>query len=134
MSTINIFWNLKINKIFKRIIYLFDNRSEAIDINSLNVIDSYEHAMEALNRVDIATNIISERRSLYGALTNRLEHANNNVQNAAELLTKAESSFRDADMAKEVTRLTKDQVILQSAQSMMAQVNQMSQGILQLLK
>lgn len=90
--------------------------------------------MEALNRVDIATNIISERRSLYGALTNRLEHANNNVQNAAELLTKAESSFRDADMAKEVTRLTKDQVILQSAQSMIAQVNQMSQGILQLLK
>lgn len=113
---------------------LFDNRSEAIGINSLNVVDSYEHAMEALNRVDIATNIISERRSLYGALTNRLEHANNNVQNAAELLTKAESSFRDADMAKEVTRLTKDQVILQSAQSMMAQVNQMSQGILQLLK
>lgn len=113
---------------------LFDNRSEAIGINSINVVDSYENAMEALNRVDIATGIISERRSMYGALYNRLEHANNNVQNAAELLTKAESSLRDVDIAKEVTKLNKDQILLQSSQAMMAQVNQMSQGILQLLK
>ncbi|RIJ69388.1 flagellin [Rummeliibacillus sp. POC4] len=113
---------------------LFDNRSEAIGINSINVVDSYDNTMEALNRVDIATGIISERRGIYGALYNRLEHADNNVQNAAELLTKAESSLRDADIAKEVTKLNKDQILLQSSQSMMAQINQMSQGVLQLLK
>lgn len=55
-------------------------------------------------------------------------------QNSAELLPKAESSLRDADIAKEVTKLNKDQILLQSSQAIMAQVNQMSQGVLELLK
>lgn len=116
------------------VIPLHDNRSEAIGVNSINVVESYEHAMEALNRIDIANRIISDRRGTYGAIYNRLEHANNNVQNMAELLTKAESGMRDADIEKEITKLTQNQVLMQSAQSMMTQINQMSQGILQLLQ
>lgn len=115
------------------IIPLYDNRAAAIGINSINVTESYDVTMEALRRVDIANKILSERRSIYGALSNRLEHAYNNVKNTEENLTKAESTLRDADMAKEMSKLKKDQVLLQSSQSMMAQINQMSQGILELL-
>lgn len=115
------------------IIPLFDNRSNAIGINSITVIESYDMTMEALRRVDIANKILSERRAIYGALSNRLEHAYNNVKNTEENLTKAESQLRDADMAKEMSKLKKDQVLLQSSQSMMAQINQMSQGILEIL-
>lgn len=122
------------NEFQQVIIPLYDNRSTAIGINSLTVTESYDMTMEALRRVDIANNIISERRAIYGALSNRLEHAYNNVKNAEENLTKAESQLRDADMAKEMSKLKKDQVLLQSSQSMMAQINQMSQGILQILK
>lgn len=90
--------------------------------------------MEVLRRVDIANKILSERRATYGALSNRMEHAYNNVKNTEENLINVESLLRDADMAKEMIKFHKDQVLLQSSQSMMAQINQMSQGILQLLK
>lgn len=116
------------------IIPLYDNRGVAIGINNIDVTQSYETTMEGLRRVDIANNILSERRATYGALSNRLEHAYNNVKNTEENLTKAESQLRDTNMAKEMSKLQKDQVLLQSSQSMIAQINQMSQGILQLLK
>ena len=116
------------------IIPLYDNRAVAIGINSIDVTDSYDVTMEGLRRVDIANKILSERRATYGALSNRMEHAYNNVKNTEENLINAESLLRDTDMAKEMTKFHKDQVLLQSSQSMMAQINQMSQGILQLLK
>ncbi|MGN7479799.1 flagellin N-terminal helical domain-containing protein [Solibacillus silvestris] len=113
---------------------LYDNRAVAIGINSIDVTDSYDMTMEGLRRVDIANKILAERRSIYGALSNRMEHAYNNVKNTEENLIAAESQLRDADMAKEMTKLHKNQVLLQSSQSMMAQINQMSQSILQVLK
>ena len=116
------------------IIPLYDNRASAIGINSVDVTESYDAAMEGLRRVDIANKILSERRAMYGALSNRMEHAYNNVKNTEENLINAESQLRDADMAQEMTKFHKDQVLLQSSQAMMAQINQMSQGILQLLK
>lgn len=76
---------------------------------------------------------VSAERSKYGAYMNALDHIYNNVINAHELLTKAESGIRDADLAKEMTKLTKDQVLLQASQSLSKQINQMGQGILQLL-
>lgn len=115
------------------IIPLYDNRTTAIGINNINVTESYDMTMEALRRVDIANNILSERRAIYGALYNRLEHSYNNVKSAEENLTKAESQLRDANMANEISKLNKDQVLLQSSQSMMAQINQMSKGVLQIL-
>ncbi|SOC15354.1 flagellin [Ureibacillus xyleni] len=121
------------NEFQQTIIPLYDNRSNAIGINSITVTESYEMTMEALRRVDIANNILTERRAIYGALYNRLEHSYNNVKNAEEQLINAESLIRDADMAKEITKLNKDQILLQSSQSMMAQINQMSQGILEIL-
>lgn len=112
---------------------LYDCRSHKIGIKEL-MMDTQSAANLAISIIDEAVAKMSGYRSEYGALYNRLEHAYNNVTNAAENLSAAESNLRDADIAKEVTKMHKDQVLLQSAQSMMAQVNQMSQGILQLLQ
>lgn len=112
---------------------LYNNRSAALGIANIQI-DPYEVAMEGLHRIDIANKIISERRSTYGALQNQLEHAYNNVNNMEINLTDAQSKLKDTDMAKETMKLHKNQVLLQSSQSMMAQINQMGQGILELLK
>ena len=112
---------------------LYNNRSAALGIANIHV-DPYDAAMEGLLRVDIAHKIISERRATYGALQNQLEHAHNNVTNMEINLADTKSKLKDADMAKETMKMQKDQVLLQSSQSMMAQINQMGQGILELLK
>lgn len=112
---------------------LYNNRSAALGISNI-LVDPYDAAMEGLLRVDIANKILSERRATYGALQNQLEHAFNNVTNMETNLTDAKSKLKDTDMAKETMKLHKDQVLLQSSQSMMVQVNQMGQGILELLK
>ncbi|WP_274308986.1 flagellin [Solibacillus daqui] len=96
-------------------------------------VDTQVNANAAITIIDNAIKKVSSARSTIGTYQNRFEHAYNNVQNAAENLTKAESQLRDTDMAKEVSKLQKDQVLLQSTQSMMAQINQMSQGILEIL-
>lgn len=112
---------------------LYDHRDFRLMLKGI-ALSPYDSAMEGLQRVDSLIEKISNRRAEYGAISNRLEHAYNNVKNTEENLTNAEANLRDADMAKEMTKLHKDQVLLQSTQSMMAQINQMSQGILQLLK
>lgn len=112
---------------------LTDARTAALGIDKLNVL-TRESAEKSLSYIDNANHYVSKERSKYGAYQNSLEHILNNVGNAKENLTKAESTLRDADMAKETSKLKKDQVLLQSAQSMMAQINQMSQGILEILK
>ena len=111
---------------------LYDCRAHKIGVDPLSIA-TRDEAEYALNKIDATIQLISERRSEYGAIHNRLEHAYNNVKNTEENLTKAESTLRDADMAKEMSKLKKDQVLLQSSQSMMAQINQMSQGILEIL-
>ncbi|MDH6428694.1 flagellin [Paenibacillus odorifer] len=77
---------------------------------------------------------ISTGRSKLGALQNRLEHSIANVDNAAENLTAAESRVRDVDMAKEMMNQTKNSILAQAAQAMLAQANQQPQGVLQLLR
>ena len=111
---------------------LYDHRDFRLFLKDM-ALTPYESAMEALARVDAVIVKISDRRAEYGAISNRLEHAYNNVLNANENLTKAESQLRDTDIAKETIKLQKDQILLQASQSMMAQINQMGQGILQLL-
>lgn len=112
---------------------LYDCRAHKIGVDPLSVITRQEAEL-ALSKIDAAIELITSRRSEYGALYNRLEFALHDVKNIEEQLTKAESTLRDADMVNEIAKLNKDQVLLQSSQSMMVQINQMSQGILQLLK
>lgn len=69
-----------------------------------------------------------------GALQNRLQHTVNNLANTTENLATAESRIRDTDMAKEMMNFTKQNILIQAAQSMLSQANQQPQGILQLLE
>lgn len=114
-------------------INLYDCRSKKIGVNQVSVL-TREEAEHALGEIDAAMAKVSNYRSEYGAMSNRLAHSYQNVMNGAEQLTAAESQLRDADIARVSADLSKHQVLLQSAQAMMAQVNQMSQGILQILQ
>jgi flagellin len=84
--------------------------------------------------VDAAIKTVSETRSGFGAQQNRLDHTINNLNNASENLTAAESRVRDVDMAKEMMEQTKNSILSQAAQAMLAQANQQPQGVLQLLR
>ena len=77
---------------------------------------------------------VSVERSRLGAVQNRLEHTVKNLGTSAENLQDAESRIRDADMAKEMMGFTKNNILMQAAQSMLAQANQQPQGVLQLLQ
>lgn len=113
-------------------VVLTDARINALGLADANI-SNRQNAELALALVDKAASYVSKERSKYGAYQNALEHIYTNVSNASENLTKAESNLRDADMANEITKLNKDQVLLQSSQSMMTQINQMSQSILEIL-
>ncbi|WP_298470780.1 flagellin [uncultured Psychrobacillus sp.] len=77
---------------------------------------------------------VNTTRSTLGAQQNRLEHTINNLGTTSENLTAAESRIRDVDMAKEMMEFTKNNILTQAAQSMLAQANQQPQGVLQLLR
>ena len=77
---------------------------------------------------------VSAERSRLGAIQNRLEHTIRNLDNSAENLTASESRIRDVDMAKEMMAFTKNNILQQAAQAMLAQANQQPQGVLQLLR
>ncbi|WP_342508828.1 flagellin [Sporosarcina sp. FSL K6-2383] len=87
-----------------------------------------------LTIVQEAINTVSEIRSNLGAVQNRLEHTINNLGASTENLTAAESRIRDVDMAKEMMEFTKNNILTQAAQAMLAQANQQPQGVLQLLR
>lgn len=119
------------------------NQGVNIDIPQLSTVklgideisvQSYEAASDAIFKLDNAITQISSVRSKLGATQNRLEHTINNLQTTHENLTSAESRIRDADMALEMTEFTKNNILNQSAQAMLAQANQLPQGVLQLLQ
>ncbi|MEH7235789.1 flagellin Hag [Bacillus sp. JJ1562] len=87
-----------------------------------------------IQAVDAAIKTVSTTRSSFGATQNRLEHTINNLDNASENLTAAESRIRDVDMAKEMMEQTKNSILAQASQAMLAQANQQPQGVLQLLR
>lgn len=91
-------------------------------------------ASAAITAIDTAINTVSKTRSALGAVQNRLEHTINNLGTSAENLTAAESRIRDTDMAAEMMAFTKNNILTQAAQSMLAQANQQPQGVLQLLQ
>lgn len=104
-----------------------------LGIDEIKVTD-YASANDAIFKLEKAITQISTVRSKLGATQNRLEHTINNLQVTHENLTSAESRIRDADMAQEMTEFTKNNILNQSAQAMLAQANQLPQGVLQLLQ
>ena len=104
-----------------------------LDIENLDV-TTVKNAADAIERIGKAKDIVSEHRGQLGAEQNRLEHTRNNIAVAKENLTQAESVIRDADIADEMAEYTKNNILIQSAQAMLAQSNQTPQGVLSLLK
>lgn len=109
-----------------------DMRSASLGITGVDVSTS-AGAQNALDTLDKAISKVSAQRSSLGAVQNRLEHTINNLGATSENLTAAESRIRDVDMAKEMMEFTKNNILTQAAQSMLAQANQQPQGVLQLL-
>ncbi|WP_372813665.1 flagellin [Paenibacillus sp.] len=91
-------------------------------------------ASKAITTINNALETVSGERSKLGAFQNRLEHTVNNLGTSSENLTAAESRIRDVDMAKEMMEQTKNNILAQAAQAMLAQANQQPQGVLQLLR
>jgi len=114
---------------------LDDMRAAALGLTteSLKVTDQ-NSAERTIMVVDAAIHKVSTARAAVGAIQNRLEHTISNLGVASENLTAAESRIRDADMAKEMMQYTKQQILLQSSMSMLAQANAQPQNVLQLLR
>ena len=91
-------------------------------------------AFQAMKSVDAAIDRVSTYRATLGAAQNRLEHTVNNLKVTSENITSAESRIRDTDMADEITAYTKNNILLQAAQSMLSQSNAMPQGVLSMLQ
>lgn len=97
-------------------------------------ISTTDKASAAIAVIDNAINAVSQERSRLGAYQNRLEHTSTNLGTTSENLTAAESRIRDVDMAKEMMSFQKNNILSQAAQAMLAQANQLPQGVLQLLR
>jgi flagellin len=109
--------------------------SSATGLNTAGIaVDTNAHAKAAIDSIDAAINSVSAERSKLGANQNRLEHTINNLGTSSENLTSAESRRRDVDMAKEMSTFSKNNILSQAAQAMLAQANQQPQQVLQLLR
>jgi flagellin len=110
-----------------------DMRSSALGVNNLDVSTSTT-AGSATTTIQKAIETVSAERSKLGAYQNRLEHTIANLGTSSENLQSAESRIRDVDMAKEMMSFSKNNILSQAAQAMLAQANQQPQGVLQLLR
>lgn len=104
--------------------------SGALGVGSVNV---SEGRSGNISTYDQSIDTVSKQRSNLGAYQNRLEHTINSLGATSENLKASESRIRDADMASEMMVFTKQNILMQAAQSMLAQANQQPQGVLQLL-
>lgn len=107
--------------------------ASTLGVSGLSV-SSHSAASTSMSLITSAIKQVSAARSLLGAKQNRLEYTINNLENYAENLTSAESQIRDTNMATEMTNYTKNSILQQAAQSMLAQANQSTQGVLSLLQ
>lgn len=117
---------------------LTDMRAEALGLQSstgqtLNI-STQEYANAAINVLDTAVQKALDQQTTIGSVESRLEYTSTNLTTASENVQSSESTIRDADMAKEMTNYTKNNVLLQAAQSMLAQANQNSSAVLSLLQ
>ena len=105
----------------------------SIGVNGLSL-STFASAGSAMNKIQAAINQVSTQRSTLGALQNRLEHTINNLDTTSENTQSAESRIRDVDMASEMVEYSKNNILSQAGQSMLAQANQATQGVLSLLQ
>ena len=110
-----------------------DMHTKSLGIADIDI-SNIEGAQKAIETIKTAINTVSSTRGDLGAIQNRLEHTQNNLSVMQENIQDAESTIRDTDVADEMTTYTKNNILLQSAQAMLAQANQMPQGVLQLLQ
>ena len=107
--------------------------AKGIGVNGLDV-STEAGATNSIDTIKDAIQKVSSQRSSLGAVQNRLEHTINNLDNVVENTTSAESRIRDTDMAKEMVNYSKNNILAQAGQSMLAQANQSNQGVLSLLQ
>ncbi|MBR6643619.1 MAG: flagellar hook protein [Lachnospiraceae bacterium] len=111
-----------------------DMSAAALGVDGTKVDTSTQaKAQNSIENIDKGIAAVSKQRSLLGAIQNRLEHTISNLDNTAENLQSAESGIRDVDMASEMVQFSKNNILQQAAQSMLAQANQANQGVLSLL-
>ena len=110
-----------------------DMHVDALGIGDVDI-STQAGAKAAVDKIKSAINAVSSTRGDLGAIQNRLEHTINNLSVTAENMTAAESRIRDVDMANEMMAYTKNNILVQSSQAMLAQANQIPQGVLQLLQ
>ena len=117
---------------------LTDMRAEALGLQSSTgqtiQIGTQKQANAAINALDNAVQKALDQQTTIGAVQSRLSYTSSNLTTASENVQSSESTIRDADMAKEMTEYTKNNVLLQAAQSMLAQANQSSSSVLSLLQ
>ena len=125
---------------------LFGGKNSAVssvaDVNTTNLksyntkltVSSFDTAGSAMKSIQSAIALVSNQRSNLGAVQNRLEHTIANLDNISENTQSAESRIRDTDMAEEMVNYSKNNILAQAGQSMLAQANQSTQGVLSLLQ
>ena len=107
--------------------------ASALKVNGLSV-SSYKAANSSMTKIQTAIETVSKERSKLGAIQNRLEHTIANLDNVSENTQAAESRIRDTDLAEEMVEYSKNQILAQAGQSMLAQANTATQGVLSLLQ
>ncbi|WP_294852520.1 flagellin [uncultured Oscillibacter sp.] len=110
-----------------------DMHAKSLGIGGIDI-STQDGATTAIEKLKTAINSVSSTRGTLGALQNRLDHTINNLGVMTENIQDAESTVRDVDVAKEMMDYTKNNILVQSAQAMLAQANQVPQGVLQLLQ
>jgi len=110
-----------------------DMHCSSLGIDTISIADQAS-AQAAVDKIKEAINIVSDVRGTLGATQNRLDHTINNLSVMTENIQDAESTIRDVDVAEEMMAYTKNNILIQSAQAMLAQANQVPQGVLQLLQ
>ena len=107
--------------------------SKGLGVEGLKV-DTEDDATVSIDTISAAIQKVSSQRSALGAVQNRLEHTIDNLDNVVENTTAAESRISDTDMAEEMVNYSKNNILAQAGQSMLAQANQSTQGVLSLLQ
>ena len=135
-NSINLQIGAKANQTIK--VGLTDMKAQALGLQGKNndtiQVGNQKQANAAINVLDAAIQKALDQQTTIGAVQSRLEYTQSNLTTASENVTAAESTIRDADMAKEMTEYTKNNVLMQAAQSMLAQANQSSSNVLSLLQ
>ncbi|HIB86958.1 TPA: flagellin [Candidatus Poribacteria bacterium] len=112
---------------------IMDSTAVGLGIDGLNV-DSVADARAAMSQLDKAISLISDERGKLGSVQNRLEFTMSNLANMIQAIDSSRSSIRDVDFAKEMTDMARNQILVQSSSSILAQANQINQSVLGLLK